>query len=307
MTPENQQKYLDPEMSAEIDRLDLRARQIVEGFISGLHKSPYHGQSVEFAQHRQYVPGDDVNNIDWKVWARTSRFYVKQYEEETNLECTIMLDCSRSMAYGEEKEGMSKFEYGATLAASLAYLLQKQQDATGLVLFGRKIESELPTSSHPRHVQAICDELQHAEPDDTSDVSGVFPRVAARSRQKGMIIVISDLFFDPENLKKGLTQLRHREQEVVVFHVLHDDELNFPFGENILFEGMETDEELMTEPAALRDSYLQALDNFKKEVRQICSQAAIDYAELNTTQYLQTALSRYLSSRQQVQHTYGRA
>lgn len=307
MTPTNRNNYLDPEVMAEIDRMDLRARQVVEGFISGLHKSPYHGQSVEFAQHRQYVPGDDVSNIDWKVWARTSRFYVKQYEEETNLECTIMLDSSRSMAYGEDGDGMSKFDYGATLAAAIAYLLQQQQDSTGLVLFGREIESELPTSSHPRHLQAICEELQNTEPDDKSDVSSIFPRVAARARRKGMVIIISDLFFDPEDLKKGLTQLRHREQEVVMFHVLHDDEINFPFGENTLFEGMETDEELMAEPAALRDSYLEALEEFKKEVRQICSRAAIDYVELNTTQYLQAGLSRYLASRQQVQHTYGRA
>ncbi|MFP4026838.1 MAG: DUF58 domain-containing protein [Candidatus Brocadiia bacterium] len=298
--------YLDPDILAEIDRMDLRARYVVEGFISGLHKSPYHGLSVEFAQHRQYVPGDDVSYIDWKVWARADRFYIKQYEEETNLECTILLDCSRSMAYGENRGGMSKFDYAATLAASVAYLLQQQQDASGLVMFDRQVRSELYPSSHPRHIYALLDELQQAEPDDRSDISGVFPRIAARIRKRGLILLISDLFYDPEDLEKGLSQLRHKRQEVVVFHVLHEDELTFPFRDNTLFKGMETEDQLMTEPPALRQAYLEALGNFEKNVRQICSKSAIDYVSLSTTEGLQAALSRYLASRKRIRHTYGK-
>ncbi|MBS3764469.1 MAG: DUF58 domain-containing protein, partial [Planctomycetes bacterium] len=195
--------YLNPDILAEIDRMDLRARYVVEGFISGLHKSPYHGLSVEFAQHRQYVPGDDVSHIDWKVYARADRFYIKQYEEETNLECTILLDCSRSMAYGEERDGMSKFNYAATLAASLAYLLQQQQDASGLVTFDREIRSEIPPSSHPRHIYALLRELQDSEPDDRSDVEDVFPRIAARIQRRGLVILISDMFYNPDALEKS--------------------------------------------------------------------------------------------------------
>lgn len=296
--------YLDPDVLAEIDRMDLRARYVVEGFISGLHRSPYHGLSVEFAQHRQYVPGDDVSHIDWKVWARADRFYVKQYEEETNLECTILLDCSSSMAYGEEGEGMSKFDYGATLAASLAYLLQQQQDASGLVLFDREIRNELPTSSHPRHVHAILSELQEARPTEQTDVTDVFPRIAARTRRRGLVLLISDMFFEPDALEKGLRQLHHRQQEIVVFHVLHEDELNFPFRDNTLFRGLETDRELMAEPPALRRAYLEALEEFQKNVRRICSRAAIDYVQLSTGEYLQAALSRYLAGRQRIRHTY---
>lgn len=298
--------YLNPDVLSEIDRMDLRARYVVEGFISGLHRSPYHGLSVEFAQHRQYVPGDDVSHIDWKVWARADRFYVKQYEEETNLECTLLLDCSKSMAYGTDGDGMSKFDYGATLAASMAYLLQQQQDASGLVLFDRDIRTELPTSSHPRHIHAICEELQSAEPDDRSDVSDVFPRMAARVQRRGLVILISDLFFEREDLKKGLMQLRHRQQEVVVFHVLHEDELTFPFRDNTLFRGLESDQELMAEPPALREAYLEALEDFQKNVRQVCSQGAIDYVQLSTAEHLQAALSRYLASRQQIRNTYGK-
>lgn len=303
--PQTDTNYLDPAVLAEISRLDVRARFAVEGFISGRHRSPYHGQSVEFAQHRQYVPGDDVAHIDWKVWARANRYYIKQYEEETNLHCTILLDCSKSMAYGTDEEGMSKFDYGATLAACLAYLLQRQQDASGLVLFDRDIRSELPTSSHPRHVNAMLKELQEAEPDHRSDVDSVFPHVVSRVRQRGIVVLISDLFFDPETLEKGVMQLRHRRQEVVVFHVLHDHELNFPFRDNTLFRGLETDQELMAEPPALRQAYLKALEDFQKKVRKTCSRGGIDYVPLSTAEHLQAALSRYLASRARVRHTYG--
>lgn len=302
---DGQPNYLDPGVLADISRLDLRARFAVEGFISGRHRSPYHGQSVEFAEHRQYVPGDDVSHIDWKVWARADRYYIKRYEEETNLKCTILLDCSRSMAYGEDAEGMSKFDYGATLAACFAYLLQRQQDASGLLLFDREIRSELPASSHPRHVSAMNRELQSAKPDHRSDISEIFPTVAARVRRRGLVLVISDLFVDPEDLEKGLKQLRHRRQEVVVFHVMHDHELNFPFRDNTLFRGLEDDVELMSEPPALRESYLEALNAFRKRVRATCSRGGMDYVLLNTADSLQAALSRYLASRARVHHTYG--
>ncbi len=303
---EQQRNYLDPAVLAEIDRMELRARYVVEGFISGLHKSPYHGQSVEFAQHRQYVPGDDVSHIDWKVWARADRFYIKQYEEETNLDCTILLDCSRSMDYGQNRSGMSKFTYAATLAASLAYLLQKQQDASGLVLFDRDVRTELPPSSHPRHLHALLDTLQNTEVDERSEVAEVLPRIAARLKKRGLVVVISDLFYDLEALEKGLSQLRHKRQEVVVFHVLHEDDRTFPFRDNTLFRGLEADNEIMAEPPALRRAYLEALEQFQHNVRQICSKAAIDYVSLSTAEPLQAALSRYLASRQRIRHTYGK-
>ena len=179
--------YLDPKTLDRIKRLDVRARLVVEGFITGQHKSPYHGFAVEFATHREYAPGDDTRHIDWKVWSRSDRLYIKEYEEETNLKCTILLDCSKSMRYGSKAEvPWSKFDYGATAAASLAYLLQQQQDAVGLVTFHRQVERHLPPSSHPSHLKRMLHELEQVTPDDQTDVSTIFPELARQIRRRGL-------------------------------------------------------------------------------------------------------------------------
>jgi uncharacterized protein (DUF58 family) len=296
-------RYLDPKVLSKISRLELRARSVVEGFISGLHKSPYHGFSVEFASHREYVPGDDTKHIDWKVWARADRYYIKQYEEETNLSSTILLDCSRSMVYGDARDGLTKFDYGCTVAASLAYLLQQQQDAVGLVTFDTGVRLSLPPSSHPSHLKLLLHELANTRPDDRTDVSEVFHRLAEQIRRRGLIVLISDLFVDVDTLTRALQHFRHKRHEVVVFQVMHDDELEFPFQDNVLFRGLEIDRQVLTEPRALRKAYLEAVERFLGGVRRSCANNGIDYRLLSTREPLDAALASYLAFRRRTGST----
>ena len=236
---------------------------MVEGFITGKHRSPYNGFAIEFATHREYAPGDDLRHIDWKVWSKTDRLYIKEYEEETNLKCHILLDCSKSMRYGEST-GWSKYDYAATAVASLAYLMQQQQDAVGLITFSNQIDLNLKASSHPSHLKLIFHELEGVEPDQQTDVTDPFLALSSQIRQRGMVVLFSDLFLDPEDLATVLNQFRLRGHEVIVFHVMHDDEVEFPFDDNTLFRGLETDAQLHTEPRALRKSYLEAVDRYMK-------------------------------------------
>jgi uncharacterized protein (DUF58 family) len=289
-------RHLDPQALDKIKRLEVRARAVVEGFITGQHRSPYNGYAIEFAAHREYSPGDDLRHIDWKVWSKTDRLYIKEYEEETNLKCHLIVDASKSMRYGET-DGWSKFDYAATAAASLGYLMQQQADSVGLVTFANKIEKTLKTSSHPSHLKLLLHELEQTEPNSTTDASGVFLQVAAKIRQRGMIAIFSDLFVDPEELGAALKQFRLRKHEVIVFHVMHHDELNFPFEENTLFRGIEVDAELMAEPRALRASYLEAVAKFQERVKKVCAVAGVDYVLLDTSRPLGGVLSSYLNFR----------
>ncbi len=294
-------RYFDPETLDKISRLDLRARHVVEGFITGLHKSPYNGFAVEFATHREYAMGDEIKHIDWKVWSKTDRLYVKQYEEETNLRCTIVLDCSKSMAYQSSSgEGMSKFDYGATCAACLAHLLQQQQDAVGLMTFHNKIETYLPPRTHPSHRKRLMHELERTTPSEQTDIGDPFKQLARQIPRRGMVVIISDLFVDLRALAESLKQLRLRKHDVVVLHVMHEDELTFPFEENTLFRGLEVLAELHTEPRALRKAYLEAVERFLRQVRKTCSTAGADHVQISTTDPLDVVLSRYLHSRQKI-------
>ncbi len=295
-SPESSAKYLDPQTLDKIKRLDVRARLVVEGFITGQHRSPYNGFAIEFAAHREYAPGDDLRHIDWKVWSKTDRLYIKEYEEETNLKCHLLVDCSKSMRYGE-KTGWSKFDYASTAAASVGYLMQQQADSVGMVLFSNKIDKTLKASSHPSHMKLIFHELENTEPDDVTDVSDPFFSLASKIRQRGMICLFSDLFLDPEELGKSLNQFRLRKHEVVVFHVMHHDELEFPFQENTLFRGMEVDAELHTEPRALRQSYMEAVERYMVRVKKVCAVAGIDHVLLDTSKPLGGVLSSYLNFR----------
>lgn len=296
-------KYLDAKTLDKIKRIDVRARLVVEGFITGQHRSPYNGFAVEFASHREYSPGDEIRHIDWKVWSRTDRLYIKEYEEETNLKCNIILDASKSMAYGA---GWSKFDYAATCAASLAYLLQQQQDAVGLIAFDTQIRKVLPASSHPSHLKLIFHELEQLKPDNQTDVAEVFPKLAQQLRRRGMVVLISDLFVPSEALVESLKQFRLRKHEVIVFHVMHDDELRFPFDDNTLFRGMETSAQLYAEPRALKRSYLEAVERFREEVRRVCASAGIDYVLLDTSQPLDASLATYLTFRQKTRRMAAR-
>lgn len=299
MSSEPANKYLDPKVISKIGRLDLKARLIVEGFISGQHRSPYNGFSVEFAAHREYVPGDDIRHIDWKVWARGDRFYIKQYEEETNLRTTLLLDASKSMRYGEKSaDKVSKFAYAATAAASLAYLLQQQQDAIGLVAFDTAVRVNLPSSSHPSHLKLLFHELDKLEPDNQTDTAVIFHRLAEEIRRRGLVVLISDLFMDLDSLLESLRHFRHKRHEVVIFHVLHDDELTFPFQDNTLFRGIEVEAQILTEPRALRKSYLESLERFLAQVRRTCAACGIDYVPINTKMPLDAVLSAYLVFRE---------
>jgi uncharacterized protein (DUF58 family) len=290
-------KYLDPKILDRIKRMDVRARLVVEGFITGQHRSPYHGFAVEFASHREYAPGDDIRHIDWKVWSKTDRLYIKEYEAETNVRCTMIVDCSKSMRYGETS-GWSKFEYAATAAASLAFLLQQQQDSVGLVLFSNRIERVMKNSTHPNNLKQMLSELEKVQPERTTDVGDVFLSLANQIRQRGMIALFSDLFVDLPTLAASLNQFRLRRNEVIVFHVMHHDELTFPFQDNTLFRGLEIDAQLHTEPRALRDSYLQSLNAYLAQVRKMCAVAGIDHVLIDTSKPLDAVLSSYLSFRQ---------
>lgn len=299
-------RYLDPDSLDKIKRLDVRARVVVEGFITGQHRSPYNGFAIEFAAHREYSPGDDLRHIDWKVWSKTDRLYIKEYEEETNLKCHLLVDCSKSMRYGEPSPSKkkndqsavwSKFDYAATAAASVGYLMQQQQDSVGLVLFSNKVDKLLKASSHPSHLKSVLHELELAEPADQTDLSEPFLQLGSVIRQRGMVVLFSDLLLDVDVLAKSLEQLRIRRHEVIVFQVMHHDELTFPFEDNTLFRGMEVDAELHTEPRALRKSYLQAMEQHLDKVRSICAKAGIDHVLLDTSKPLGEVLSSYLNFR----------
>jgi len=289
-------KYLDAKTLDKIKRLDVRARLVVEGFITGQHRSPHNGFAIEFAAHREYAPGDDLRHIDWKVWSKTDRLYIKEYEEETNLKCHLIVDCSKSMRYGE-KDGWSKFDYAATAASSVAYMMQQQQDAVGMVLFSSQIDKNFKASSHPSHLKMLFHELEKVEPKNTTDIADPFLALAAQIRQRGLVVLFSDLFIDPDELGKSLEQFRLRRHEVVVFHVMHNDELEFPFEDNTLFRGVEVDAELHTEPRALRKSYMEALERYMARVKKVCAAAGIDHVLLDTSKPLDGVLSSYLNFR----------
>lgn len=289
-------RFLHPEAIKRIGRMDLRARYVVEGFLSGVHRSPYFGQSVEFLQHREYTRGDDLRRIDWKVWAKQDRYYVKQYEEETNLRATLLVDVSASMRYGSGP--LTKFEYGATVACSLAYLLLRQQDAVGCVPFDAAVRTTVPQRSQRHHLEAIIQALEVNEPANKTDLSRILRHVADSYPRRGMLVLVSDLLVDRPALFKGLAMLRQRGFDILLFHILDDDELDFPFSGATRFDGLELPERLTCNPRALRQGYLDALGKYLEEVRHGCARRAIEYALIRTSQPLDAALTAFVSRRQ---------
>jgi uncharacterized protein (DUF58 family) len=293
--PARERQFLDPAVVARLGTLELRARTIVEGFLAGLHRSPFKGFSVEFAEYRQYMPGDDLQTIDWKVYARTDRFYVKKFEDETNLDCHLMVDVSGSMAYGSR--GITKFEYAACLAASLGDLMTRQRDAVGLTAFDEAIVEMLPASAKPGHLRALLLALDRLRPGRTTDVSRPLHRLADTLSKRGMVVLISDLLDDPAAVIKGLRHFHYRGTDVIVFHVLDPDELEFPFERATRFEDLETSEEIIAVPGAVREHYLKAIGDLVDRYRRELGGAGIDYHLLTTTQPLELALMEYLSTR----------
>src|SRR5436190_2979887 len=263
-----ERQFLDPAVVARLGTLELKARTIVEGFLSGLHRSPFKGFSVEFAEYRQYMPGDDLSTIDWKVYARSDRYYVKKFEEETNLDCHLMLDVSGSMAYGSH--GLSKFEYGACLAASLGYLMNRQRDAVGLMAFDDNIVEMLPASSRPGHLRALLVTLDRLMAGRRTNVSKPLHLLADALTKRGLVVLISDLLDDPAEVIRGLKHFQFRGIDVIVFHVLDPDEIEFPFDRATRFQDLETSEEIMAVPGAVCDHYLKemggVIERFRREL-----------------------------------------
>ncbi len=292
---ENLQKYLDSKVLNKITRLDLKARHIVEGFVAGMHKSPYHGFSVEFAEHREYTPGYDLKHLDWKVFGRSDRLYIKEYELETNLRSHILLDCSESMDY---KSGeTSKLELACYIAASMSYMILRQQDSVGITCFDKDVRNFIPASSSMGHMRPILTTLASATAEKKTDLSTVMHAMAERLRKRGLVILITDLFDDPEKILKGLQHFRHRRHDVIVFHVMDEYELTFPFQRMTLFEGMEEYPKLLVDPRSLRNAYLEEVEKFCSRVRRGCVQQMIDYALISTDRQLDVELTKFLAQR----------
>jgi uncharacterized protein (DUF58 family) len=289
-------QFLDPAVIARLGTLELRARTIVEGFLTGLHRSPFKGFSVEFAEYRQYMPGDDLSTIDWKVYARSDRHYVKKFEEETNLDCHIMLDVSGSMGYGSR--GITKFQYGQCLAASLAYLMNRQRDGVGLTAFDEGIVGMLPASARPGHLRAMLITLERLELGTRTNVSKPMHQLASSLTKRGMVVLISDLLDNADEVIRGLRHLQFRGTDVVVFHVLDPDEIEFPFERATRFEDMESGAEVMAVPAVVREHYVDAMQQLIARYKRELGGSGIDYHLLTTTDPLELALMQYLSTRE---------
>lgn len=294
---ENYQKYLDPQTLASLQGLELRARLIVEGYVSGVHRSPYHGFSIEFAEHREYVPGDDLRYVDWKVFGKTDKIYLKQYEEETNLVSYMLLDTSESMRYRSEAAALTKLEYAQCVAGALSYLVLQQQDSVGLVTFDREIRALVRASSNPSHLKQLLHVMDESVPERKTATGPIFHDLAERLKKRGIVLILSDLFDDVPSMMAGLKHFRHRRHEVILFHVLDPAELDFPFQQVTLFKGLEQLPDVLTEPRALRKAYLREFGAFLREVKQGCRAHRIDYFQMRTDQPLDVALSTYLASR----------
>jgi uncharacterized protein (DUF58 family) len=293
----NAEKYLRPEVINQVARLDLRARFIVEGFLAGLHASPYHGFSVEFSEHRKYVPGDDVRDIDWNVYAKTDKYYLRKYEAETNVTGYLVMDLSASMAYTYRQQ-LTKFEYAICLAAALGYLMIHQQDPVGLVAFDTGIRTALPPRSKRTQLGNILALLAGLKPSGRTDVATCLHQVAAMIRSRGLVMLFSDLLTDPEPVMQSLHHLRHRGHDIIVFHILDEAEVHFPFEGVIEFRDVEEERKLTLDAKGMRSDYLQALGEFRERYRTECSRASIDYVPIDTSVSFDRALMEYLLSRQ---------
>src|SRR3954454_17888824 len=293
---ENYQRFLNPLTLASLEGLDLQARMIVEGYVAGQHASPYHGFSVEFAQHREYVAGDDIRHVDWKVWSKTDKFYLKQYEEETNLLTYLLLDTSESMAYASSGN-VSKLQYAQFVAAALAYMVIQQQDSVGLATFDDTVRRYIKPAGQPTHLKELLHVMDITPAREKSDLGVVFHDLAERFKKRGVVAIFSDLFDEVPRVIAGLKHFRHRRHEVIVFHILDPAELEFPFRQTTLFKGMEGLPEILTEPHALRRAYKAEIGAYLAEMRKGCQMINIDYVPLRTDHDLDGPLASYLASR----------
>lgn len=293
-------KFLEPDAVARLGRIDLVAKYVVEGFIAGLHRSPYRGFSVEFAEHREYMPGDDIKDIDWLVYARTDRYYVKQYEEETNLRAHILLDISGSMGYRSEENSLTKFDYACYLSACLSYLLVRQQDPVGLVCFDERIRTYVPPRCSLPHLNLVLRHLEKLKPGKPTKISETFHDLAEYIKRRGLLIIISDLFDEPKDVLRALHHFRHKKHEVMVFHIFDRWELEFPFKKLTDFIDMETEEEIQVDPKYIREEYLNLVNEFIDEYRRDCSASRIEYVQTDTSVPYDLMLMAFLVRRAKI-------
>ncbi len=291
-------KYLNPEVVSRLKNMQLRARLIVEGFISGLHRSPFHGFSVEFSDYRPYMPGDEIRHIDWKAYGKTDRFYIKQFEEETNLKAYILLDISASMAYASEK--ISKLQYASYLAAALSYLLVEQRDAVGLICFDEKVQNFLSPKSVRSYVTQILAVLENIKPTEKTNIAATLHLMAERINRRGLIILLSDLLDEPEQVLSGLKHFRHRGHDVIVFQILDPREVDFDFKRNAMFRDLETGDKVSTQPWHIRSEYQRLMSDFIKNYRRECQNNLIDFVALNTAMDFDRALLEFLIKRKRL-------
>jgi uncharacterized protein (DUF58 family) len=291
------EKYLRPEVIRQVARLDLRARFIVQGFLAGLHSSPLHGFSVEFSEHRKYVAGDDLKDLDWTVYAKTDNYYVKKFQAETNVTGYLVMDLSSSMGYTYRQE-LTKFDYGICLAAALGYLMIHQQDPVGLITFDTAIRTSLPPRSKRTQLGTMLSILANLKPAGQTDVAGCMHQLASMIRSKSLVMLFSDLLTDPEPVMKSLHHLRHRGNEVILFHILDEAEVSFPFEGLIEFEDAEAPDKLTIDARGMRGDYLETLRKFRETYREECSRASMDYVAMDTSISFDKALMEYLIQRQ---------
>ncbi len=289
----------DPVALSKIANMELRARLVVDGVLSGIHKSHYKGSSIEFLEHKEYSPGDEIKHIDWKALAKTDKYYIKQFEEETNLKCYIFLDTSGSMGY--KSTGISKFEYASTLAASLAYLLLKQSDLVGLISFSEKALHYIPPRSRLTHLHILLNALKEIKIAGKSNASAVFSEFLEKIGRRSLIIIISDFFDDTEKIIRQLKYFQFKKNEVILFHILDPYELTFPFETITYFESMEDDRRILADTKSIKDRYLSGINRFTEQLRQSCFESQIDYRLIDTTTPLDQALINFLARRESAQ------
>jgi len=289
---------LDPRALAKVSKMELVARQVMDGFVQGMHRSPHVGFALDFAQHRPYVPGDDIKRIDWRVYAKADRYYIKQYEVSTNLRCHVVLDASGSMAYRGAADALSKFRYAQFVAACLSYLVLHQQDSAGLITFDTKLRDYLPAKSHPTHLMRLLRALDETKPANESGIAPILHEIADRIPRRGMVIVVSDLFDNADRIIEALHHLRHRRHEVLLMQTMADDELTFPFRKWSLFENLERqDHRIRLDPATMRAGYLAGVERHQKTIRDAVGRLNVSHVLLNTSKPFDEALTNYLAAR----------
>ena len=291
-------KYLSNEAISKLENLQIKAKKVVEGFIVGLHKSPYHGFSVEFSDHRAYGPGDEIRHIDWKLWAKTNRFFVKRYEEETNLKAHLIIDQSNSMAYSSHS--ITKLEYSKILAASFSYMLIKNQDAVGMYLFDSKVKKSILPRSTRSHLSVLLSEMEKITPQKDTNIARSLHECADKTNKKGLVILISDLMDEQEDVLTGLKHFLYKGHEVIVFHILDPQEINFDFDERVRFKDLELGTDIITDPRQIKQTYQENMNKFIDFYRQNCGKNRIDYIQISTNQPLDTALTEYLAKRKKL-------